>query len=147
MRTILPRLALLAGGARCSGNFVLPIEFFSWIIPTELYMYQVYVTEVLSSSKMMTIDSFGPEQSASARRGRKSKTNNATPSYAAQEPLLPQVREACGVGARGVRGKEQGRGGGGTYSVSGAACLQSLYSWRSPGRRHVSRRPWGRRSH
>eukprot|EP00752_Nemacystus_decipiens_P009001 g8035.t1 len=50
----------------------------------------VYVTETMSSSKMMTIDSFGPEQSASARRGAKSRTNNAAPSYAAQEPLLPQ---------------------------------------------------------
>lgn len=53
---------------------------------------QVYVTEVLSSSKMMTIDSFGPEQSASARRGKKSKTNNAsTQSYSTPEPMLPEV--------------------------------------------------------
>lgn len=55
---------------------------------------QIYVTESLSASKMMTIDSFGPEQSASARRGKKSRTNNAAPSYAAQEPMLPQVRAA-----------------------------------------------------
>ncbi|CAM9964453.1 unnamed protein product, partial [Scytosiphon promiscuus] len=51
----------------------------------------VYVTEALSSSKMMTIDSFGPEQSASARRGKKSRANNAAPSYAAQEPMLPEA--------------------------------------------------------
>ncbi|CAM9644309.1 unnamed protein product [Ectocarpus sp. 4 AP-2014] len=52
----------------------------------------VYVTEALSSSKMMTIDSFGPEQSASARRGKKSKTNNAsTQSYSTAEPMLPEA--------------------------------------------------------
>ncbi|CAM9345757.1 unnamed protein product, partial [Pylaiella littoralis] len=51
----------------------------------------IYVTEALSSSKMMTIDSFGPEQSASSRRGKKGRTNNAAPSYAAQEPMLPQA--------------------------------------------------------
>ncbi|CAM9701279.1 unnamed protein product, partial [Ectocarpus fasciculatus] len=52
----------------------------------------VYVTEVLSSSKMMTIDSFGPEQSASARRGKKSKNNNAsTQSYSTPEPMLPEA--------------------------------------------------------
>eukprot|EP00903_Cladosiphon_okamuranus_P010023 g9505.t1 len=51
----------------------------------------IFVTETMSSSKMMTIDSFGPEQSASARRGGKSRANNAAPSYAAQEPLPPQA--------------------------------------------------------
>lgn len=77
---------------------------------------QVYVTETLSSSKMMTIDSFGPEQSASARRGGKSRTNNAAPSYAAQEPMLPQVSR--------MRGNRRGRGGrgGDAPEAIGAEC-------------------------
>lgn len=83
---------------------------------------QVFVTETMSSSKMMTIDSFGPEQSASARRGGKSRANNAAPSYAAQEPLLPQVRNR-GTGASVLK------------VVSGAACSQCRQSRRSPGMR------------
>lgn len=51
----------------------------------------------------MTIDSFGPEQSASARRGKKSRANNAAPSYAAQEPLLPQVSVTGSHGWTGLR--------------------------------------------